>query len=349
MKISLKRNAVWLSVAVAAFSNSLPVAHAQDTVNIYSYRQAGLLQPLLDDFTAKTGIRTRVLFASKGLDQRIASEGANSPADILMTVDIGRLSAAANLGITQAVKDPAINDNIPSQFRDADGQWFGLTSRARVVYASRDRVSQDAITYEDLADPKWKGRICTRSGQHSYTLGLIASMIAHHGEADAEKWLTGLKNNLARKPTGNDRAQVKAIYSGECDLALGNTYYMGLMQTNEKEPQQKDWAAAVKLLFPNAEGRGTHVNLSGMVMAKHAPNPEAARKFMAYLASEQAQQIYAKSNFEYPLKPGVNADAVVSSWGNLNSDKLPLADVAKLRKAASEMVDRVGFDEGPDA
>lgn len=349
MKISMKRVSLWLSVGLVAIGTTIPVTYAKDTVNIYSYRQTGLLQPLLDDFTAKTGIQTRVLFASKGLDQRIASEGANSPADILMTVDIGRLSAAADLGITQAVNDPAINDNIPSQFRDTDGQWFGLTSRARVVYASRERVAQDVITYEELADPKWKGRICTRSGQHSYTLGLIASMIAHHGEADAEKWLAGVKNNLARKPTGNDRAQVKAIYSGECDLALGNTYYMGLMQTNEKEPEQKQWAASVKLLFPNAEERGTHVNLSGMVMAKHAPNPDAARKFMAYLASERAQQIYAKSNFEYPLKPGVDSDEVVSSWGKLTPDSLPLSDIAKLRKAASEMVDRVGFDEGPDA
>ncbi len=337
-------------VLCAAIVAATPISiSAAETVNIYSYRQSGLLKPLLKDFTARTGIKTKVLFAKKGLDQRIAAEGRNSPADVLLTVDIGNLAAAAKLGITQPVSNSDIDTNIPPQFRDPAGHWFGLTSRARIVYASRDRVKQTQITYEELAQPKWRGRVCTRSGQHAYTIGLIASMIAHLGEEKAQAWLTGLKNNLARKPTGNDRAQVKAIFSGECDIALGNTYYMGLMQTNEKEPEQKQWASAVRLMFPNSQDRGTHVNLSGMVMAKHAPNPDAARKLMAYLSSDNAQQIYGKANFEYPLKPGVQADPLVASWGTLNPDTLPLATIAKLRKSASEMVDRIGFDDGPDA
>lgn len=322
---------------------------AAETVNIYSYRQPDLLKPLLDGFTARTGIETRVLFAEKGLDQRIAAEGRNSPADVLLTVDIGRLAGAAELGISQPVADESINRNIPAQFRDADGNWIGLTSRARIIYASRERVAQDTITYEELAGPKWKGRICTRSGQHEYSIGLIASMIAHLGEEKAETWLKAVKNNLARKPNGNDRAQVKAIFSGECDIALGNTYYMGVMQTNDKEPEQKEWAASVKLIFPNADDRGTHVNLSGMVLTKYAPHKEAALKLMEYLAGEDAQKIYAKANFEYPLKEGVAPDPLVASWGALKADTLPLAEIAKLRKAASEMVDRTGFDAGPDA
>ena len=322
---------------------------AADTVNIYSYRQANLIKPLLDGFTKETGIKTRVLFASKGLDQRILAEGRNSPADILLTTDIGRLDAAAKLGITQAVDDAELVENIPARFRDPQGQWFGLTTRARIVYASRDRVAQNAITYEELADPKWKGKICTRSGQHAYTLGLFASMIAHMGKEKTEAWMQGLKNNLARKPTGNDRAQVKAIYAGECDIALGNTYYMGKMLENEKEPEQKEWANSVKLLFPNAQGRGTHVNLSGMVMAKHAPHRDGALKLMRYLAGVEAQKLYATANFKYPLAEGVSPDPLVASWGKLNADVLPLADVAKLRKEASEMVDRVAFDDGPDA
>lgn len=338
-----------LTLACSVAATSLPTASAAETVNIYSYRQQSLLQPLLDDFTKKTGIKTRLLFASKGLEQRIESEGKNSPADVLLTVDIGRLSAAVELEITQSVTEPSINENIPAQFRDKDGQWFGLTSRARVIYASKDRVQQQRITYEELAGSQWKGRICTRSGQHPYSIGLIASMITHHGEAETEKWLVGLKNNLARKPTGNDRAQVKAIYAGECDIALGNTYYMGLMQTNDKEPEQKQWAKSVKLLFPNADDRGTHVNISGMILAKHAPNADAARKFMAYLASEEAQKIYAKANFEYPLKPEVEADSQVTAWGKLNPDSISLSEIAKHRKLASELVDRVAFDEGPDA
>lgn len=344
------KHSIALALAASFGISLLPSAVlAAEEVNIYSYRQQSLLQPLLDAFTKETGIKTNVLFAAKGLAQRIKSEGANSPADLLMTVDVGRLDAAAKLGITQSVNDETINQNIPARFRDENGQWFGLTSRARIVYASKDRVAQDTITYEELADPKWKGRLCTRSGQHVYSIGLFASMVEHMGEEKAEAWLTGVKNNLARKPTGNDRAQVKAIFAGECDIALGNTYYMGKMLTNDKEPEQKDWAASVKLLFPNAKDRGTHVNLSGVVMTKHAPNKEAALKLMRFLSSPEAQKIYAKSNFEYPLAASVEADDMVKSWGTLKADTVSLTAIAKQRKAASEMVDRVGFDQGPNS
>ena len=322
-------------------------AYSADTVNIYSYRQPSLIKPMLDAFTKKTGIETQVLFASKGLEQRILSEGVNSPADVLLTTDVGRLDAAQKMGITQPVSNEAINAGVPSQFRDEQGNWFGLTMRARVVYASKDRVKQDAITYEELADPKWKGRLCTRSGQHYYSIGLFASMIAHMGQEKAETWLRGVKENLARKPTGNDRAQVKAIYSGQCDIALGNTYYMGKMETNEKEPEQKAWAKSVRILFPNAQERGTHVNLAGMILAKHAPNKANAIKLMEFLAGKEAQQLYATANFEYPLAPGVSPDAIVAAWGELKADQTPLSKIAKLREAASEMVDRVAFDDGP--
>ncbi len=331
------------ATALAAGSPAL----AQDEVNIYSYRQPFLIQPLLDAFTAETGIKTNVVFSNKGLGERIAAEGENSPADVMLTVDIGRLDGAKQLGITDQIDTDAVSANIPAEFRDPDGHWVGLTSRARIIYASRERVDQDTITYEELADPKWRGRICTRSGQHDYTLGLIASMIAHHGEEKAEEWLTGVRDNLARKPAGNDRAQVKSIYAGECDIALGNTYYMGKMETNDKEPEQKEWAASVKLLFPNSEDRGSHVNLSGVVLAKHAPHRESALKFIDFLTSHDAQAIYAETNFEYPVTPEVEVSERVKSWGTLVPDSMPLADIAKNRKAASEMVDRVGFDDGP--
>lgn len=337
------------TLAVSATVMAPLAAQAAEEVNIYSYRQAGLLKPLLEAFTAQTGIKTNVLFAKKGLGQRIYAEGRNSPADVLLTVDIGRLDAAKALGITQPVTSNVIAANIPSQYRDGDNHWFGVTTRARIIYASKDRVAQDSITYEELAAPKWNGRICTRSGQHVYSIGLIASIVAHAGEAGAEKWLTDVKNNLARKPTGNDRAQVKAIYAGECDISLGNTYYMGKMQTNTKEPEQKEWAASVKLLFPNANDRGTHVNLSGMVMAKHAPNAENALKLMEFLSSDKAQQVYGSANYEYPVKPGVTADERTSSWGTLSADKLPLGEIAKHRKTASQLVDKVGFDDGPES
>ena len=337
------------AIAIAA-TNLLPTAvYSADEVNVYSYRQPVLLKPLLDAFTVETGIKTNVLFARKGLGQRLQAEGRNSPADVIMTVDTGRLDAVKALGVTQPLSNSVINANIPSQYRESKGHWFGLTTRARIVYASNDRVKVDKITYEELADPKWKGKICTRSGQHVYTTGLIASMVAHLGEEGVEKWLTGVKNNLVRKPTGNDRAQVKSIFSGECDLALGNTYYMGKMITNTKEPEQKDWAAAARILFPNNDGRGAHVNISGMALAKHAPNRENAVKLMEFLSSDKAQQIHGSANFEYPVKPGVEPDELTKSWGKLNPDKLPLDVIAKHRDFASKLVDKVGFDAGPDS
>ncbi len=341
--------AIVTAAACVVFLLAPTSVQAGETVNIYSYRQPELIKPLLDEFTKATGINTKIIFAKKGLGERVNAEGINSPADVLFTVDIGRLDGAKKLGITQAVQSETINQNIPAQYRDVDGHWIGLTTRARLIFASRDRVAQNTITYEELADPKWKGRICTRSGQHVYSIGLIASMIAHHGVEKAEKWLTGVKQNLAGRPAGNDRKQVKAIFAGKCDISLGNHYYMGKMLTNTKEPVQKEWASSVKLLFPNAENRGTHVNISGVAMAKHAPNPENAKKLLEFLASETAQTLYAKVNFEYPVKTSVAVDALVKSFGKLKADKLSLTKIANNRRAASEMVDRVGFDNGPSS
>ncbi len=333
--------------AVLVAGTALPAFAADGEVNIYSYRQPDLIKPVLDAFTKETGIKTNVLFLDKGLVERIKAEGENSPADVILTIDISRLTEAKEGGVVQPLKDAKIDANIPANFRDPDGDWFGLTTRGRVVYASKERVAQNDITYEELADPKWKGKICMRDGQHSYNIGLIASMIAHDGAEATEKWLTGLKNNLVRKPDGNDRSQAKAIWAGECDLALGNTYYVGLMLTDTKEPEQKEWAGAIKVLFPNAKDRGTHVNVSGMALAKYAPDKENAIKLMEFLSSKEAQQIYAEQVFEYPVLPGAEPSAIVKSFGEIHPDKLPLTDVAKYRKQASELVDKVGLNDGP--
>lgn len=334
------------SAAVLTFCATTTSAFSEE-VNVYSYRQPFLIEPLTSAFTEKTGIKVNIVFAKKGLGERIKAEGANSPADVIMTVDIGRLDGARALGVTQPVSSDVINANIPAAYRDSDGNWFGLTTRARIAYVSKDRVSDEALTYEELADPKWAGKICVRSGQHPYNISLIASMIAHKGEEAAKDWLEGFKNNLARKPTGNDRAQVKGIYAGECDVAIGNTYYMGKMETNDKDPEQKDWANSVRIVFPNAEERGSHVNISGMAMAKHAPNRDAAVKLMEFLSSDEAQKIYAEANFEYPVKDGVAVSERVKGWGALKADTLTLNEIAKLRKRASELVDEVAFDDGP--
>ncbi|MDK1488579.1 Fe(3+) ABC transporter substrate-binding protein [Sinorhizobium sp. 7-81] len=335
-----------LSVTATLFASTAPV-WADGEVNIYSYRQPDLIQPLLDAFTKETGITTNVLFLDKGLVERIQAEGANSPADVILTVDISRLTEAKDAGITQPVTNETINKDIPAHFRDPEGNWFGLTTRGRVVYASKERVAENDITYEELADPKWKGKICTRDGQHSYNVGLFASMVAHHGEAEAEKWLTGLRNNLAKKPDGGDRDQAKAILAGECDLALGNSYYVGLMMTNEKEPEQKEWAAAIKVLFPNSKNRGTHVNISGMALAKNSPNKDNAIKLMEFLSEGEAQKIYAEQVFEYPVLAGAEPSEIVKSFGTIKPDTLPLADIAANRKKASELVDKVGYNDGP--
>jgi len=331
----------------AAFS--APALAQSNELNIYSLRQTYLIQPILDAFTKETGIKTNVIFAQNGLIERIAAEGANSPADVLLTADIGFLTSAVEQGITQPIASGVVEQNIPANYRDPAGQWVGLTARARVIYASKERVTQDAITYAELADPKWKGKICVRSGQHAYNLALLSAMIAHDGEAKAKAWLAGLKANLATKPAGGDREQAKAIFSGQCDIALGNTYYMALMAGNDKQPEQKQWAGSIKVLFPDAGGRGTHVNLSGAVLAKNAPNKGNAVKLIEFLTSDPAQKLYAELNDEYPLKAGVALSPVVQSWGALKADPLPLAEIGKNRKRASELVDEVGFDQGPSS
>lgn len=318
------------------------MASAAEEVNVYSYRKPELIQPLFDKFTEQSGVRVNVVSAKKGLVERLKQEGTLSPADIIFTVDIGRLSDVKTAGLTQPMSSDVLRANIPSQYRDPEGHWFGLTTRARIVIASRDRVADGEITsYEDLADPKFKGRICTRSGKHVYMVGLIASLIAHNGDAATKDWLAGVKDNLARKPQGNDRAQAKAIAAGECDIAIINTYYLGNMATN---PDQLAWFEAVKPIFPNQEGRGAHLNIAGMALTRHAPNRDNAMRLMEFLSTAEAQQIYAQDNHEYPVKDGVVRSAIVNSWGSFKPDTLDLADVAKHRAAASKLVDVVDYD-----
>ena len=336
-----------LRVLTIASALTFSTAALAQEVNIYSSRQLDLIEPVLDAFTAETGIETNVLFLKKGLIDRIAAEGKGTPADIILMTDIGNLLAATKEGITQPVVSDVLTANIPAAYRDQENEWFGLTLRGRVVYASVDRVSEDSLTYEDLADPKYKGRICTRSGQHQYNIALFASIIDELGEAAAQAWLEGLRDNLARKPEGNDRAQAKGIYSGQCDLGLGNTYYVGLMETNEKEPEQKDWRKAIKVIFPNANGRGTHMNVSGMAMVKNSRNTEEALALMEFLSSASAQAIYAEQVFEYPVLPGAAVSDIVASFGELNADPRDLNAIGDLRARASELVDIVGYNDGP--
>lgn len=311
-------------------------------VNVYSYRKPQLVQPLFDAFTTQSGIKVNVISADKGLIERLKQEGANSPADLIFTVDISRLSDAKKEQLTQPVDSEVLAQNIPAQYRDEQNHWFGLTTRARIIVTSKDRITEGQIRdYEDLASPEMAGRICTRSGKHQYMVALTASMLAHNGAENTKTWLKGVKQNLARKPQGNDRAQVKAIKEGECDVAVINTYYMGKMI---EDPKQISWADSVNVVFPNQDNRGTHVNISGMALSKSAPNRDAAIQLMEYLSTDEAQRIYAEQNHEYPVKEGVAWSDIVQSWGHFNADEISLSEIADFRSEASKLADIVDFD-----
>ncbi|MPZ41587.1 MAG: extracellular solute-binding protein [Rhizobiales bacterium] len=329
-------------LALAAASVTTP-ALAQGEVNVYTYRETKLIQPLFDTFTKDTGIKVNVVSAASGLEQRIRTEGANSPADVLLTVDISRLEAAVRAGITQPIKSEVLDKVVAPRFRDPEGHWYAVSMRARVVYASKDRVKQTALNYEDLGDAAWKSKICIRSGQHYYNIALFAAYIVKHGEAQTEQWLRGLKANLAQKPSGGDRETARDVAAGKCDLGIGNTYYYGLMM--HRNPAQKPWAEATKVILPTFKGGGTHVNVSGVVLTRHAPNKANAMKLIEWLAGEQAQQMYANMNYEYPIRAGVAINPTIAAFGKLNPDPMPLSAIADKSKAAANLVDKVGFND----
>lgn len=330
-----------LSLVVILVSLSYP-SMGSDSVNVYTYRKPQLMTPLFEAFSQKTGIKVNSIYAKKGMLERIKNEGRNSPVDVILTVDIGRLADLKGAGLTRAVSSPILDKNIPSSFRDKDGHWFGLTTRARIIVASNQRVPKSAITtYEDLANPHLDYKICTRSGKHPYMIALTASLIAKSGETVAQNWLSGLKNNLARKPQGNDRAQVKAISEGLCDLAVINHYYMAVML---EDPVQKKWAESVNVIFPNQKGRGTHMNVSGAALAKHSPNKNNGLVLLQFLSSEKGQELYATRNSEYPVSNGVVTSELLKSWGKFKQDATDLNAIAINRKAALILTDKVGYN-----
>lgn len=315
-------------------------------VNLYTTREPGLIQPLLDAFTTETGVKVNTVFVRDGLPERLRAEGERSPADVLMTVDSGNLLDLVEGGFSQPVQSDVLQSAIPAHLRGADGEWFALSLRDRVLYADKD-LDLAGFAYEDLADPQWKGRVCIRSGQHPYNTSLIAAMIAHNGVEATEQWLRGVKANLARKAAGGDREVARDILGGICDIGIANAYYVGRMKNAPEGDEQRAWGDAIQVVrpvFAGAADGGTHVNISGASVAKHAPNRDNAVKLLEYLVSDQAQSLYARANYEYPVKAGVELDPVVASFGEMKIDPLPLTRVVEHRKQASELVDRVGFD-----
>ena len=331
--------------AIAALLLLLGAAAARAAeVNLYTTREPALIRPLLDRFTRQTGVTVNTVFVQGGLAERIAAEGIRSAADIAMVVDIGNLMELVDRDLAQPVQSAALEAAIPPALRGADGRWFALSLRARAIYASRERVAEpDAarLTYEALAEPRFRGRVCIRSGQHPYNTALFSTLLVQHGESWLRDYLTRLKANLARRAAGGDREVARDIMAGLCDVGLANTYYVGLMLSGRGGEEQRRWGEAVRVVLP---AEGTAVNVSGAVLARHAPNRAEAVRLLEFLASEEAQSLYATLNFEMPVRPDAPLDPIVASFGQMRIGAVPLPEIAAQRSRASRIVDEVGFD-----
>ncbi len=336
----------WLFVGVIAISCTEKKEGQDDNgaVNIYSHRHYETDQMLFDKFTEQTGIKVNVVSASADeLIKRLELEGEKSPADVLITVDAGRLHRAKSLGLLQGIESSILSETIKPQFKDSEGHWFGLTYRARIIAYAKDRVNPDDIqNYEDMADPQFKGKVVMRSSENIYNQSLLAAMVAHHGEEVAMEWAEGVVKNLARSPRGNDRDQVKAIAAGAGDLSLVNTYYLGHMAESESE-EERLAVSNVGIIFPNQNSTGTHINISGAGVAKHAPNKENAIKFLEFMVSDEAQKAFAEANYEYPVKEGTAWSETATSWGQHQIDTLKLEKLGINNEVAVRIFDKAGW------
>lgn len=336
-----KLNGIMIGSTLALVAGAQSVL--SEELNLYTTREPGLMQPLIDGFTESTGVTVNTIFLQDGLAERVASEGDRSPADVLMTVDAGVLVDLVEKGLTQSIESETLTSTIPDTLRDDDGHWFALSMRARALYAAKD-LDLAEFTYEQLADPEWKGRVCIRSGLHPYNVALTGSYIAHHGEEAAETWLTGLKDNLARPAAGGDRDVARDIMGGLCDIGIANSYYIGLMRSGAGGPEQQEWAEAIKMILPTFESGGTQVNITGAGVARHAPNKDQAVQFLEYLVSDEAQAIYAQANYEYPVNANATVDPLIAEYGALTPDTIDIVDGVQFRGVAADMAERIGFD-----
>jgi len=324
-------------IALIGLAIALPV-YAAETITVYSARKEHLIKPLFDAYTEKTGVQVRYITDKAApLLARIKAEGANTPADMLMTVDAGNLWQAAEEGVLSPVPSKILQDNVPAHLRDPDNRWFGLSIRARTVVYSTDRVQPSELSsYEDLAAPKWKGRLCLRTSKKVYNQSLVAMMIARHGEEKTSRILEGWVNNLATAPFSNDTKMMQAIAAGQCDIGIANTYYFGRLK--KKDPNVK-----LALFWPNQDDAGVHINISGASITQHAKNRDAAVRLLEWLSSAEAQQQFAALNMEYPVNPGIKPDVLVASWGEFKADDLNVALAGKLQTQAIKLMDRAGY------
>ncbi len=333
------------TVALAVLALPLAAAAQEKVLNLYTARHYQTDEALYNNFTKQTGIKiNRIEGQEDPLLERIRNEGANSPADVFITVDIGRLWRAQQAGVFAPVKSKVLESRIPANYRDPAGDWFGFSARARVIAYNKTAVKPgEIVTYEDLANPKWKGKLCTRSSGHVYNLSLVSSLIAHDGEAKTEEWARGVAANLARVPKGGDTDQLKAVAAGECDIALANTYYIARILKSAK-PEDKAVAEKLAVVWPNQASQGVHMNISGGGMLKHAPNKEAAVKFLEYLASDEAQSYFADGNNEWPVVPSVKVrNPALEALGTFKADSINVSELGKYQPQAQKLVDRAGY------
>jgi iron(III) transport system substrate-binding protein len=335
--ISIKASSLFLIISFFSFLSG--------EINLYTHRHYNSDKLLFKAFTKKTGIKINVIKGSADqLIQRLQTEGENSPADILLTVDAGRLVRAKNLGLLQPITSPLLIKQIPSEMRDLDGYWYGLTVRARALVYSKDRVKQNQLsTYEDLAHKKWRGRIVVRSSNNIYNQSLLASIIAANGELDAYKWAKSVRSNMARSPRGSDRDQARAVASGLADVAIMNTYYLGVM-ANSSDKKDQDVVKKIAVFFPNQKGRGTHINVSGAGITKSSKNKEEALKFLEFLTNENSQKVFSSANYEYPLKINEHNSTILKSWGQFKYDPLSLSVLGEKNTQAVKIFDKAGWE-----
>ncbi len=339
-----RMRAACLSLCLTILSGSALAQLPLQEVNLYTTREPKLIAPLAEAFTRQTGIQVRTAFMKDGMVEKLKSEQKNSPADVLMVVDIGQIVDLDEASAFQPVDSTVLKAAIPAHLRSDQGTWYAMSLRDRVLYAD-PRLGLKAFTYEQLAAPEWKGKVCIRSGQHPYNIGLIAAMLAHNGAAQTEQWLRGVKQNLARPAVGGDRDVARDILGGICELGIANAYYAGQMKTAKVGTDSRKWGDAIQVIRPTfAQSGGTFVNISAAGVARDAPNKVNAIKFLEFLASEAGQDLYARADFEYPVRKGVALDPMVESFGPLHPDSLPIKDIARLRKQASALVDEVKFD-----
>ena len=329
---------ILLSTLFITGCSSQPVT---EEVNLYTARKEHLIRPLLDIFENDTGIKVNIVSAkTKILIKKIIDEGKTSPADLLITVDAGNLHKAKLKGISQAIKSNVINGLIPENLRDEEGHWYGLSIRSRVIMYNPKNVNPKMIAnYEDLAKPALKGRVCIRSSSNIYNQSLLASLIYHNGEASALEWAKGVVNNFSQDPKGNDRGQMAAVVLGKCEITLANTYYLGKWISSKKDTE-REYAKKIKVLFPNQDNRGSHINISGVFITKNAKNKDNAIKLIEFLASDKAQEIYAKQNHEYPIRQNIEVSDIVRSWGYpFKMDSLNLTNLGVLNDKAGMIFD----------